>query len=85
MNNMASIYIDPARVGGAGFAADLEAYAAWMKAAPPAAPGGEVLLPGEVERRTAARRRAAGIPLDGTTRGQLQTEAGRLGVAELQT
>ena len=55
MNNMASIFIDPARFGGAHFAADLEAYAEWMKAAPPAARGGEVLLPGEVERRTRDR------------------------------
>ena len=56
-----------------------------MKAAPSAAPWGEVLLPGEVERRTAAARRATGIPLDATTLGQLQAEARRLGVAELPT
>jgi LDH2 family malate/lactate/ureidoglycolate dehydrogenase len=85
MNNLASIFIDPGRVAGADFAAGLEAYAAWMKAAAPAAPGGEVLLPGEVERRTAAARRETGVPLDAKTLGQLQAAAWRLGVAELRT
>ena len=32
MNNLASIFIDPTRFGGADFAADLEAYADWMTA-----------------------------------------------------
>lgn len=84
MNNMASVFIDPTRISGADFGADLEAYADWMTGAPPAAPGGEVLLPGDVERRTATVRRNEGIPLDATTLGQLQAAARRLGVAELR-
>lgn len=83
MNNMTSVFLDPSRFAGTLFADDVEAYAAWMKAAPPASPGGEVLLPGEVERRTAARRRAEGIPLDDTTLGQLNALAGELGLAAL--
>jgi uncharacterized oxidoreductase len=83
MNNMASIFIDPGRIGGASFADDLEAYAGWMKAAPPAVPGGEILLPGEMELRVAEKRRREGIPIDTTTLGQLQELAHRLGVAEL--
>lgn len=81
MNNMASIFIDPARIAGADFATDLAAYAGWMKAAPTAAPGGEVLLPGEMERRVAEKRRREGLPIDDTTRGQLRDLAARLKVA----
>ena len=47
MNNMASVFIDPTRISGADFGADLETYADWMTGAPAAAPGGEVLLPGD--------------------------------------
>ncbi len=75
MNNMASIFVDPARFGGADFAGDLAFYAGWMKAAPTASPDGEVLLPGEMEIRTAAQRRRDGIPLDETTLSQLQAVA----------
>jgi hypothetical protein len=37
----------------------------------PAVPGGEVLLPGEIERRTRARLERDGIALDAVTRGQI--------------
>ena len=80
MNNMASILIDPSRVAGAQFAADVEAYAEWMKAAPPAAGGGEILLPGEMERSVRDRRLRDGIPLDETTLGQLLATAQTLKV-----
>ena len=75
MNNMTSILIDPLHVGGAQFAADVEAYAQWMKAAPPMAEGGEILLPGEIERRVRDRRLHDGIPLDDTTLAQLHAIA----------
>jgi uncharacterized oxidoreductase len=83
MNNMASIFIDPGRVGGAHFDRDLGFYADWMKASPPIDPGGQVLLPGEVELRTARQRRATGIPLDATTLGQLNQAAGGFGLPPL--
>lgn len=84
MNNMASIFIDPARVGGALFVDDLEDYSRWMKTAPTTTAGGEVLLPGEMEMRVAERRRRDGIPLDPTTLGQLQDLAHSLGVPKLK-
>jgi uncharacterized oxidoreductase len=37
----------------------------------PIADGSEVLLPGEIERRTRARRERDGVPLDAATRGQI--------------
>jgi len=46
------------------------------------APGfDEVLLPGEPEQRTSARRQAEGIPVDETTWGQLAAAAAKFGVA----
>jgi uncharacterized oxidoreductase len=41
----------------------------------------EIMLPGDPERREAARRRAAGLTLDDGTWAQLAAVAGRLGVA----
>ena len=56
----------------------------WVKASPPAAPGGEVLLPGDVERRTRAERRSRGIPLDDTTIGEITEAAVSVGLARAE-
>lgn len=80
MNNMTSIFLDPACGVGGGFATDLAAYCAWMKASPPRQKGGEVLVPGEVEHRTAAARTAEGLPLDPATLRGLLDCAQLLGV-----
>ena len=57
VNNMLSILIDPGRMAGmAALASDLARLEGWVKASPPAAPGGEILFPGEPERRLRARR-----------------------------
>ena len=56
INGLLSILIDPERMAGsAALAADLERLCAFVTASPPATPGGKVLLPGEIERRTRAR------------------------------
>lgn len=83
MNNLAAIFIDPAKVGGADYDGDLGLYATWMKQAPSLLQGGEVLLPGEIEIRVADRRRREGIPLDDTTLSLLQGAATRLSAAQL--
>lgn len=83
MNNMASVFIDPSTVAGASFGEDLEAFSRWMLEAPPARAGDQVLLPGDIERSTAARRRAEGIPLDETTIDQLDNCAVTLGLSPL--
>jgi hydroxycarboxylate dehydrogenase B len=83
MNNMTSIFIDPVHVGGTHFDRDLSFYAEWIKASPPIQPDGEVLLPGEVELRTARKRRAEGIPLDATTLRQLNEAAACFGLPPL--
>jgi uncharacterized oxidoreductase len=45
------------------FAAEARQYIEFFKSSPPATPGGEVLIPGEVERRLRAQRLANGIEL----------------------
>ena len=82
---MLSILIDPERMAGMeAIAADLARLERWVKASPPAHPGGEILLPGEPERRLRAKRRAEGIPLDANTLKQLSDSARLVGVPEVE-
>jgi hydroxycarboxylate dehydrogenase B len=71
-------------VGNQPLAADLERLVAYITASPPAQPGGEVLLRGEIERRTRAERLAHGIPLDPNTLDQLRGAARAVGVSEAE-
>jgi hydroxycarboxylate dehydrogenase B len=85
INNLLSILIDPERLAGSqALAADLERLCAFVTASPPATPGGAVLLPGEIERRTRAERLANGIPLDPNTLAQLRGAARSVGLAEAE-
>jgi len=80
VNNMLSVVFDPAAFCGAEeFAAEVTRMSQWVKASPPAAPGGEVLLPGEIERRTRAEREKNGIPIDAVTRSQINEAVRPLG------
>ena len=82
VNNMLSLIFDPAAFAGTEpFAADLARLVEWVAASPPLAPGGSVLLPGEIERRCRAERLAKGIPLDDETLRQLAAAAASVGVA----
>lgn len=81
VNNMLSILIDADGVAGASaFAADVARLTAWVKASPPIVRGGEVLLPGEMERRVRAEREKNGIPLDDATRDQIAKAAWEVGL-----
>jgi uncharacterized oxidoreductase len=63
-NGMLSLYMSPAVFdSGHAFAAEVRQYLDFFRSAKPATPGGEVLLPGEPERRTRATRLAEGINL----------------------
>jgi hydroxycarboxylate dehydrogenase B len=85
VNNMMSIVFDPAAFCGADeFRAEVTRMAQWVKASPPAVPGGEVLLPGELERRTRAERELNGIPIDVVTKRQINDAVRPLGL-ELPT
>jgi hydroxycarboxylate dehydrogenase B len=75
-NNMLAIVIDPSRFRPrADFDRDLAELTAWVKSAATITHNGEILLPGELEQRTKARRLREGIPLDETTWSQLQAVA----------
>ena len=56
----------------------------WVKASPPSSPGGEILLPGEPERRTKARRRAEGSRSMPTRSSSCATAARSVGVPEAE-
>ena len=76
-NNMLSFVLDPARLPGAGAAADeMAAALRHVKASRPADPAAPVLVAGEPERLARARRLGAGIPVDEATWAQI-VEAGR--------
>ncbi len=63
-NGMLSIYMHvDAFHEGDWFAREVDAYVEYWKRARPLRPGGEVLVPGEQERRTMAERREHGLPL----------------------
>jgi uncharacterized oxidoreductase len=72
INNMLSVIIDPAAMGGTEFFEDeVETFVAWVKSARPQPGVAEVLAPGEPERQRRADREKNGIPIDGTTWQQL--------------
>ena len=81
VNNMLSLAFDPAAFGDSdAFANDLTRLVEWVKAAPPSTPGGEVLLPGEVEDRVRRERVDKGLPIDDATWRALSMTAASLGV-----
>ncbi|MFE1602125.1 malate/lactate/ureidoglycolate dehydrogenase [Methylobacterium sp. ID0610] len=76
-NGMLSIYMTPEAFGSANaVATETRTYLDFFKGARPASPDGEVLLPGEPERRTRAQRLAEGVPLPDPVWATL-LEAGR--------
>jgi len=82
VNNMLSVVFDAASFCGTeSFNEEILRMARFVKASPPAVSGGEVLLPGEHERRTRAERERTGIPLDIETRRQLRASVKPLGIA----
>lgn len=63
-NGMLSFYMRPSFFGSeADYAAEAQRYIEFFKSSRPSMPGGEVLLPGEPERRTRAERSKSGVPL----------------------
>jgi uncharacterized oxidoreductase len=63
-NGMLSIYLDTTRFDtDNGFAAEVNDYLEYFTSSLPDRPDGEVLLPGEPERRTRADREKNGVPI----------------------
>ena len=82
-NGMLSLLIDPDRFSGDfDVAGEIERYIAFFTSSAPRTAGGEVLIPGEPERRTRRARLTDGIPLPDATWTALQDTARAAGVAE---
>jgi uncharacterized oxidoreductase len=80
-NNMFSVGIDPAFLRSSqDFSGEIERFIAHVKSSRTVAPEGEILMPGEPEARTRARRMRDGIELDATTWRQILVVAESLGV-----
>ena len=72
INNMLSIIIDPAAMGGTEmFEDEVETFITWVKSAKPQPGVAEVLAPGEPERARRTDREKNGVPIDSTTWQQL--------------
>ena len=72
INNMLSIIIDPAAMGGTAlFEDEVETFFTWVKSARPQPGVEEVLMPGEPERARRLDREKNGVPVDRTTWQQL--------------
>jgi len=81
VNNMLSLAFDPAAFGDSdAFGSDLTRLVQWVKAAAPSTPGGEVLLPGEVEEKVRRKRIDRGLPIDDATWRALSMTAASLGL-----
>jgi uncharacterized oxidoreductase len=84
VNGMLSILFDASRFQeDSAFAAEIERFIAWVKSSARTMPDGEILMPGEIEERTRARRLRDGIELDEKTWSQLVETAKAVGVSEL--
>jgi hydroxycarboxylate dehydrogenase B len=82
-NGMLSFYIDPKVFDPTGFfPQDIGRYVGFVKSSRPAVPGGEILVPGEAEARSRARRLAEGVPLPDDTWAAIVETARSVGLDE---
>lgn len=81
-NGMLSIFLAPSFFQqGTAFNAEVRRFIDWVKSSEKATPGGEILMPGEIEERTKAKRLREGIELDDITWRAISDTAASLGVA----
>ncbi|MBS0447235.1 MAG: malate/lactate/ureidoglycolate dehydrogenase [Proteobacteria bacterium] len=81
LNSMFSIVVDPARMGTAdNLAREMEAFVQWYQASPPAAGVERVLVAGDPERITKARRLVDGIVIDDVTWSEIVGAAAKVGL-----
>jgi uncharacterized oxidoreductase len=81
-NGMLSIYLDCRKFGPEeAFHQEVRRFIEFVKSAEKIDPSGQILVPGEIEEQTRARRLADGIELDETTWGQILTACNELGIS----
>jgi uncharacterized oxidoreductase len=79
---MLSIYLDCRKFGPEeAFHQEVRRFIEFVKSAEKIDPSGQILVPGEIEEQTRARRLADGIELDETTWGQILTACNELGIS----
>jgi uncharacterized oxidoreductase len=79
-NNMLSFFVDPSKLpGAAGLEAEIATAIDYVKASPPQDPALPVLVAGEPELASRAKRMAEGIPIDPTTWEELRGAAQAVG------
>lgn len=82
-NGMLSIYLDPSRfVESDNFTREVAGFVEFVKSSRTVLPGGEILVPGELEHRNRQARMSHGIELDETTWGQLVDTWNSVGLTE---
>jgi uncharacterized oxidoreductase len=85
-NNMLSILMRVSAFNGTNHLThEVEGFMAWMKSARPRQKGGEILSPGEPERRLRKQRTAEGLSIDDTTWKVLLESAAKLGITRVGT
>jgi len=77
------LVVDPAAFSPTEFKPQVEAFVRYLKETPPAEGVAEVLYPGELEYRTAQRRRQEGIPIEDETWDRLGQVAKRFELPSL--
>ncbi|MEQ1806476.1 MAG: malate/lactate/ureidoglycolate dehydrogenase [Burkholderiaceae bacterium] len=81
LNGMFSVLLDPASLTDRGaFEQEALAFIEWVKASPSREGFGEVLVAGEPERASRARRSVVGVPVDVATWQELLKAAASLGL-----
>lgn len=81
-NGMLSIYMEPEAFAADGaFAAEVKSYIDFFASSRPASPNGEVLLPGDPERRNKEQRLKEGVPLSDDALRAILDAARGVGVA----
>ncbi len=81
-NGMLSIYMEPEAFAAEGaFATEVKSYIDFFTSSRPASPGGEVLLPGDPERRNKENRLKEGVPLSDEAMRAILNAARKVGVA----
>jgi len=82
-NGMFSLYVDPSRIDPEHiFPPEAVRYVDHVKSAKPSEPGGEVLVPGEAEEKSRAKRLTEGILLPDDTWTSIMATARSVGLAE---
>ena len=82
-NGMMSIYMHVEHFHADDwFYNEVASYVEFYKSARPAEPGGEVLIPGEKEKRTMAERRRDGLPLARQTWDDIVGKASAIGLSD---